>query len=279
MKFIKKILNFFLLSFFELVGSKINNKIVLIKKEDIQFKFYTPNKLILYRANTFFTKEPETINWINNFSENSTPSTSLSASSRYLVKAKNCQVYAFEPSVFNLETLSKNIFINKLNNLITILPFPLTDEMKVASFNMTSTVKGAAISTFSETYTYTGSKIKTAFSYKTLGIKIDDITKIFKLPTPDYIKIDVDGIEHLILSGGEEVLKKTKEILIEINDEFNQDDIIYNAKFIKEIKDGNGTIKFSNVNFKYGKENIYEYTRYWRSRFFRFAFSRLSRES
>ena len=74
MKFIKKILNFFLLSFFELVGSKINNKIVLIKKEDIQFKFYTPNKLILYRANTFFTKEPETINWINNFSENSVES-------------------------------------------------------------------------------------------------------------------------------------------------------------------------------------------------------------
>ena len=223
MKFIKKILNFFLLSFFVLVGSKINNKIVLIKKEDIQFKFYTPNKLILYRANTFFTKEPETINWINNFSENSVfwdIGSNIGIFACYAAKKKNCQVYAFEPSVFNLETLSKNIFINKLNNLITILPFPLTDEMKVASFNMTSTVKGAAISTFSETYTYTGSKIKTAFSYKTLGIKIDDITKIFKLPTPDYIKIDVDGIEHLILSGGEEVLKKTKEILIEINDEF-----------------------------------------------------------
>jgi hypothetical protein len=32
--------------------------------------------------------------------------------------------------------------------------------------------------------------------------------------------MDVDGIEHLILQGGIEVLKNAKGILIEINDEF-----------------------------------------------------------
>ena len=39
---------------------------------------------------------------------------------------------------------------------------------------------------------------------------------------PDYIKIDVDGIEHLILEGGKETLKnkKIKSILIEINENF-----------------------------------------------------------
>ena len=39
---------------------------------------------------------------------------------------------------------------------------------------------------------------------------------------PDYIKIDVDGIEHLILKGGENTLKKKKikSILIEVNDNF-----------------------------------------------------------
>ena len=43
-----------------------------------------------------------------------------------------------------------------------------------------------------------------------------------KFKQPDYLKIDVDGIEHLILSGGEKVLLNTKEILIEINDKFEE---------------------------------------------------------
>ena len=34
--------------------------------------------------------------------------------------------------------------------------------------------------------------------------------------------MDVDGIEHLILGGGESILKKIKGILIEVNDDFHE---------------------------------------------------------
>ena len=51
---------------------------------------------------------------------------------------------------------------------------------------------------------------------------MNDVKKLLKISQPDYIKIDVDGIEHLILKGGENVLSNTKEILIEINDKFEQ---------------------------------------------------------
>ena len=37
---------------------------------------------------------------------------------------------------------------------------------------------------------------------------------------PDYIKMDVDGIEHLILEGGNKILKKTKSILVEVDESF-----------------------------------------------------------
>ena len=42
------------------------------------------------------------------------------------------------------------------------------------------------------------------------------------LEVPDYIKIDVDGIEHLILQGAGKYLlnKKIKNIQIEINENF-----------------------------------------------------------
>ena len=36
----------------------------------------------------------------------------------------------------------------------------------------------------------------------------------------DYIKIDVDGIEHLILGGENTLKEKIKSILIEVNDNF-----------------------------------------------------------
>ena len=41
-----------------------------------------------------------------------------------------------------------------------------------------------------------------------------------RLNKPKYLKIDVDGIEHLILEGAEEILSETESILVEVNDKF-----------------------------------------------------------
>ena len=34
------------------------------------FKFYTPNEMALWRAESLYTKEPVTINWIKRFKKN-----------------------------------------------------------------------------------------------------------------------------------------------------------------------------------------------------------------
>ena len=51
---------------------------------------------------------------------------------------------------------------------------------------------------------------------------MNDAKNLLKISQPDYIKIDVDGIEYLILKGGEEVLLNSKELLIEVNEKFTQ---------------------------------------------------------
>ena len=50
------------------------------------------------------------------------------------------------------------------------------------------------------------------------------LTKNKIIPFPNYIKIDVDGIEHLILEGGIKTLNngEIKSVLIEINDSFSE---------------------------------------------------------
>ncbi|EMY16542.1 methyltransferase FkbM domain protein [Leptospira weilii str. Ecochallenge] len=63
------------------------------------------------------------------------------------------------------------------------------------------------------------------------------------IPAPDYIKIDVDGIEHIILKGGKKILKKVKEILVEVNEDFNEQyemsrTILETAGFVLKNKKG-----------------------------------------
>ena len=58
--------------------------------------------------------------------------------------------------------------------------------------------------------------------YQILGTTINNLIDNKILEIPDYIKIDVDGIEHLILEGGSKYLKnnKLKSLSVEINENF-----------------------------------------------------------
>ena len=51
---------------------------------------------------------------------------------------------------------------------------------------------------------------------------MDQVVNVLQLPRPDYIKMDVDGLEHFILKGGAEVLNSVQGILVEINDDFTE---------------------------------------------------------
>ena len=55
--------------------------------------------------------------------------------------------------------------------------------------------------------------------YSLLGTTINHLIENKILEIPDYIKIDVDGIEHLILEGGNKALNnnKIRSCSIEIN--------------------------------------------------------------
>ena len=192
----------------------------------IKLSFTIPNALNHFRIDTFSEKEPETLEWIDSFSQNGLTLWDIGANvglySIYAAKSKECKVFSFEPSVFNLELLSRNIFLNDLQNRIAIIPFPLSNKMGLNNMRFTTTEWGGALSTFGEDIGWDGKPIEDIFSFKTFGCTMDQIISVLNLPQPDHIKMDVDGIEHIILEGGNNVLKKTKSILVEINDDFEE---------------------------------------------------------
>ncbi len=204
------------------LNSKINRtKRISIK--NINFLLHTPTYLTNYRYRTFFSKEPETIEWIDNFEKNRVfydIGANVGLYSIYASICKNSKVFSFEPSFFNLELLARNIFSNNMNKKIVIVPLPLNDKISISNFELTSTDWGGALSTFEKGFNDSGEPIDTKFSYKTLGISLDQLVEKFNLPNPSYIKIDVDGLEHFIISGGRSIISKASEILLEVNDKF-----------------------------------------------------------
>lgn len=195
-----------------------------VNYNQIALKLTTPTGFTKWRARTFSTKEPETLDWIDTFPENAIfwdIGANIGLYSLYAAKKKNCLVWSFEPSIFNLELLGRNIFCNGLVNNICIVPLALSDKLGFNVLHMTSTKWSGALSTFGEKFGWDGKDIKQVFEFKTIGLNIQDAIDKLEIKRPDFIKIDVDGIEHLILMGGLDILRFVKSVHIEINDEFS----------------------------------------------------------
>jgi FkbM family methyltransferase len=195
----------------------------LITHKGHTIELVVPNWLNQYRADTFSTKEPETLEWIESLECGAILwdiGANVGLYSVYAAKVKECHVFAFEPSVFNLEALARNVFNNQLQSRVTVVPFALSDKAGANLFRMTSTEWGGALSTFQESYGQDGKDMSASFEYRICGVTMDAAAASLGIPLPHYIKMDVDGIEHLILAGGTNVLAQVKSILIEINDSF-----------------------------------------------------------
>lgn len=208
----------------QLIDAAMNLKMA-VNHGRFRLIFTSPNALNQYRISTFATKEPETLEWIDSIPEESVlwdVGANIGLYSIYAAKARNCRVYAFEPSVFNLELLARNIFLNTLQNKITIVPIALSDKVGASLFKMSNTAWGGALSTFGQDFDQNGATLKNIFEYRTVGLSMADAVKLLGIPEPQFIKIDVDGIEHFILRGGGDVLCKVEGVLIEINDDFSQ---------------------------------------------------------
>ena len=166
----------------------INGAMLKLRKithNEIELLFTIPNSLNNWRAESFATKEPETLEWIDSLKEGSVVwdiGANIGLYSCYAAKKKNCKVFAFEPSIFNLELLARNIYINGLTDNIVIVPLPLTNKLSTSTLNMSSTMWGGALSTFGESYGQDGKTINKKFEFNTLGISMLDAVNLLKIP-------------------------------------------------------------------------------------------------
>jgi FkbM family methyltransferase len=188
-----------------------------------ELAFCVPNGLNRIRVETFSTKEPETLEWIESIPEGSVVwdiGANIGLYACFAAKARHCRVIAFEPSVFNLELLARNISLNQLTERVVIVSLPLFETLQEDTLRLTTTCWGGALSAFGVAHGFDGADLNKVFEFRTLGMPMDDVVTKLHLPQPDYIKLDVDGIEHMILRGGPEVLRNVRGLSVEVNDGF-----------------------------------------------------------
>jgi len=134
------------------------------------------------------------------------------------------QTFAFEPSPFNIEILFRNIVSNDLHDTCVLVPIPLSSKTKLDNFYMSKTDMkwGGSHNSIMNNLGFDGKPLENPLSTKALSFTVDDVIKLFGLPNPTHLKIDVDGLEMEILRGARNSLKKVTSVLIEVSPLFSE---------------------------------------------------------
>jgi FkbM family methyltransferase len=201
-------------------------------------KFFCPGKMLVGRARSLLSKEPETIEWINTFNDNEVfwdIGSNVGLYSLYAGLNPSLTILSFEPSPSNYYILSRNIEINKMDDRISAYCLAFNDVSGLNTFYMQNTELGGALNSFAEPVDCQGNPFTASLKQAMIGFSIDDFIKQFNPPFPNHIKIDVDGIENKIINGAKNTLPdgRLKSLLVELDSDKEQ----YTNSVVQVIED------------------------------------------
>ena len=202
---------------------KIDPK-VTVELEGKKLIFQTPNLLTKWRADTLLTKEPNTIEWLNQINKEEILldiGANVGMYSIYAATIRNATVYALEPESQNYSLLNMNIRNNNLDHLAAAYCVGLSDKDSFDYIFMGNLDAGDANHAVGEPLNFELKPFDNhiGFAQGCITFKLDTLVETNKLPIPDYIKIDVDGFEHKVIEGALETLKnkKIRSVIIELS--------------------------------------------------------------
>jgi len=163
--------------------------------------------------------EPETFEWIDTHLKPNQVLWDIGANigvfSLFAALEGNNQVISLEPSAESFATLNANIRLNKLDKQISAFCFAGASSTQMMKLFMKDASSGASHNSIKNAENQFGD-FDVNGEQAIIAISLDDLTKLFKLPMPNHIKLDVDGKEPEILEGATETLKGIDTIHIEV---------------------------------------------------------------
>lgn len=198
-----------------------------IERGELRLLLDCPNELTRSRAETYFDKEPETLEWIDGFAKGEVlfdVGANVGLYTLYAA-ARGAKVYAFEPESQNYALLNRNVFLNGLGDRITALNVALSDKDALGALNLPRFYAGSALNNFGENLNWKRERYEPAFRQGVIAFSLDSFLERHPEAFPAHLKIDVDGAEIKIVLGAEKTLRdpRLKSMLVEINEDLPED--------------------------------------------------------
>jgi FkbM family methyltransferase len=183
--------------------------------------YFAPNAKCFMRTATVYSKEPETVRWIDSFGEDDTLwdiGANMGIYTIYAAANRRRNVVAFEPSPATFGVLCRSVELNRMDDRVFPYCVALGDKKKLSHFDMRTTVAGFAGSSLDGYRADARAAGEGSFHQAAIGYTIDTFIAEFDPLVPNHIKIDVDGADHLVLLGGQRTLadRRVKSVLVEL---------------------------------------------------------------
>ena len=125
------------------------------------------------------------------------------------------QVITFEPNPANFRAILDHIALNDFNNIKPIQT-GVGSKREILNFLISGRLPARGTAKLSRTGIFSGRKDLSEIKIEVESL--DNLVKIHGLPHPDFVKIDVEGMELDVLHGMSEIINNCKpEMIIELH--------------------------------------------------------------
>ena len=187
------------------------------------FEMIVKTDMERYRYNTWDSKEPETIAWIDSFKDGEAffdIGANVGVYSLYCASQHpGSQVYAFEPMPKNFIRLLHNVELNGFTNL-HCFNYAIDHWTHLDNIYVPRNAVGESGTQIQEAKGEDGKDFKPQAEYLVQHLTLQAVVSLLKSPKDYHVKIDVDGHERSVLQGMKGLIKnrQPKSILVEFND-------------------------------------------------------------
>jgi FkbM family methyltransferase len=200
---------------------KTVGRIRQVTKDGRTYAFVCPNRMVSWRARTFLSKEPETLEWIDTFEPSDVLFDIGANIGLYSIYAatRSIRVMAFEPESQNYALINQNIFLNGLGDKVKCLAIALSDRNGVDYIYLSRFRAGESMHAFGDPLDWQQRPFNPSFQQGIVAFSLDGFLEFQPDPFPTHIKIDVDGIEAKVIHGAARTLKdpRLKSLLVEFD--------------------------------------------------------------
>lgn len=183
---------------------------------------------VLWRINRYSIKEPDTLDWLDRMEQGSCYfdiGANIGQYSIYPAKkfGDSLRIFAFEPQSSNYASLNRNIYLNGLKDRIYAYCVGIGGKSGFDKLYVPKFVPGGNRSQLGQE-SLEAMRSPTTHIQGMFGVTLDDLCEKWGFPFPNYVKIDVDGIEIQILKAATKVLQNPalRSVIVELGTEAEQ---------------------------------------------------------